>query len=335
MPENLLPDLLRICPEKSTPQNPAFIQIKEEHERWLDAFSALSQQEKDAAKKADMPLFAARLFPQVDAAALRGVVNYLMATIILDKINDDESPRGAKVHADFFMDALSAAGGERSSATVPKFQKLMRTLVSPIMDAVGSTHRAAFISANKYFSDGTIKEAEERLTAKRELAKPTIESYLDTRRRSVCVRPYLVFVWAKANPGLSKPLDDVSVATMEEAAEELVIMANDLYSYKKEYEDNDVQHNFLTVLMELPTSPAADLQGAINEAATLFESSLERFNNARSAIAARGSDIAPALERYAQGIVDLFVGNIEWSLVIPRYRVFDNEADREKRIMRT
>ncbi|KAH7903370.1 isoprenoid synthase domain-containing protein [Hygrophoropsis aurantiaca] len=178
-----------------------------------------------------------------------------------------------------------------------------------------------------------VQEAIDRKAAKDSNAKLTVDAYLAARKDTMGIKPSLVF--ARSAVGLNVGdilLDEPSVKGMEEATANLLIISNDLYSYKKELaEDNGAPHNLLTVLMQ--QDPQLDLQGAIDFAGQLFDSTLARFKACRTSLPSVDKETDKMLAVYVDMMVDMFTGNIEWCLIAPRYRLFDCEEHKQKGIM--
>ncbi|KAH7904344.1 putative terpene cyclase, partial [Hygrophoropsis aurantiaca] len=189
--------------------------------------------------------------------------------------------------------------------------------------------------ANSAFAQGIVQEAVNRQEAQDTSAKLTVDVYLATRRDAVGVKPSLVL--ARSIGGLnrySKLLDDPSVRGMEEATTDLVLIAKDIYSYKKGLADtNGAHHNLLTVLMQDPKWGYLDLQGAINCAGQLFESAIARFKECRANLPSIDEETDIMLATYADMMVDTFVGHVEWCLICPHYSVFENEECRQKGVV--
>ncbi|KAH7924949.1 terpenoid synthase [Leucogyrophana mollusca] len=328
-----LPDLLAGCPRKRGPVNPYLAEVNEEHIGWIDNCPTFrAPNDSNACKSAQLPLFMSLMFPKADAKALRAIVNYVTATIILDKINDTATVENAQQFASLYTAAFNnPSEGMKSQHT---FVQLISSLSFALNESVGPSYLTDFLRANAAFAQSTVQEAVERKAAQDTSSKLTLETYLATRRDSICIKPYMIFV--RSSGGLEIPRDTLgepAIRGMEEEVINMILIANDIYSYKKELTEDNAPHNLLTVLMQDPPTSHLDLQGAIDYAGKLFESSLNRFKKCQATLPLLDEETNNMVVEYAEGLSDLFVGNIEWSVVVPRYNVFENEEHRQRRWM--
>lgn len=112
-------------------------------------------------------------------------------------------------------------------------------------------------------------------------------------------------------------------------------MLQDIYSFKKELAANGAPNNIITVIQKDPTTQHLDLQGRFDHAGTLFQAALDRFNTCRVALPSFDDEETDRqVAVFADGLVDWVSGNIEWSIVIDRYKVFMNDDDRRNHILR-
>ncbi|KAH7919502.1 terpenoid synthase [Leucogyrophana mollusca] len=327
-----LPDLLARFPEKSGGVNPHLAEVNDEHIKWLNDCPAFGPSDREALHKAWLPLLAASFFPKVDANALRAITDYVTATVILDKTNDTATEEKAEEFSLLYTSAFN--NPSEGIKHKPPFFQLISSLALALGGYIEPAYRMDFLSANGIFAWSTAQEAIERRAAQDTNAKMTMEAYFTTRRDSVSIRPYIVLI--RSTRSLSIPKDvlhEPSVRGMEEATIDLIIIANDIYSYKKELAEDNAPHNLLTVLLNDPPTPHLDLQGAIDYAGKLFELALDRFRGCRVALPSINEETDRMLVEYADGLSDLFVGGIEWGLVVPRYQVFDTEEHRQNRWM--
>jgi len=93
-------------------------------------------------------------------------------------------------------------------------------------------------------------------------------------------------------------------------------------------------NNIITVIQNDPTTQHLDLQEAIYHAGSLFQAALNRFNTCRDSLPGFDDETDRQVAAFADGLVDFMSGNIEWSLVNQRYKVFANDDDRRNNILR-
>ncbi|KAH7904317.1 isoprenoid synthase domain-containing protein [Hygrophoropsis aurantiaca] len=340
-----LPDLLAICPSKSVPPNihakaPEIQRHKNCGRRCSISWNLI------ACKNAKATIAVSFFFPNGDAKAFKAAVAYGKAGIILEKLTDAATVVDARKWATLYINAFDhVIQGTKAQhpfvrlingiKAMHPFVLLIRSLAASANECLEDLYRKEFLDANSALAQGIVQEAVDRQAAQDANAKLTVDVYLATRRNTIGVKAALVLVRSARGLNIcSRLLDDPSVRGMEEATTDLVIIANDIYSYKKELvDDNGAQHNLLTVLMQDPKWGHLDLQGAIDCAGQLFESAIARFKECRANLPSIDEETNMMLATYADTMVDTFVGNIEWSLICKRYSVFENEESRQKGLL--
>lgn len=106
------------------------------------------------------------------------------------------------------------------------------------------------------------------------------------------------------------------------------MLLQDLYSYRKEYLEDGAKHNCVTMVMNDPSIAinAGDLQSAIDYTTSQFSVALGRFAECKKQLPLwSDSDIHKKVERYTETMMDLVVGNIQWSIACKLYSLFENE----------
>ncbi|KAI6110694.1 isoprenoid synthase domain-containing protein [Pisolithus croceorrhizus] len=325
-----IPNLLARCPRKTYPvSNVNLVTLEEEHNRWVDLCPLFGDGERATCKGGQIPLFASCCYPTADLETLHAVVSHMIALIFLDHANDTASVEQAEETATLFMSAFDnpAAGLESPN----RFVRLISSLASRTTAVIGEAHRADCRQANIAFARATVQEAVDRRSTEADKVKLTLDAYIPTRRNSVAAPVFLVY--ARAISGLkafTELRDDTIVKALELAVVDIFIISNDILSYKKELKGDGAAHNILTILMDDPSTACSDLQEAVDCAADLFNQTLDRFTEYRS----KPHRDNPQLLAYADAMVDLFAGLIEWQLQSTRYNVFESDEDRANGIVR-
>ncbi|KAH7902854.1 hypothetical protein BJ138DRAFT_1108176, partial [Hygrophoropsis aurantiaca] len=236
-----LPDLLAICPSKSMPPNihakaPEIQRHKNCGRRCSISWNLI------ACKNAKATIAVSFCFPKGDAKAFKAVVAFAKASGMLERLTDTATVVDARKWATLYINAFDHV------IQGTKAQRSFVSLAASVNEGLGDLHRKDFLDANSAFAQGIVQEAVDRQEAQDANAKLTVDVYLATRRDTIAVKPAIVLV--RSAGGLnrcSRLLDDPSVRGMEEATSDLVIIANDIYSYKKELvDDNGASHNLLT-----------------------------------------------------------------------------------------
>jgi len=217
------------------------------------------------------------------------------------------------------------------------FIKLMtKQMVTYLKDSVDPFHWPEFIQSNVEFSTNTIQEALDRESSKDIFATRCIASYMVMRRETIGTRPCIVLMRSTRRLYLQEHvLQHPIIAELENTALDMVFIANDIYSFKKELGDNGALNNIITVIEKDPTTQHLDLQGRLHHAGRIFQAALDRFSACRDGLPSFGDgETDRQVAAFADGLVDWVLGSIEWSMVNQRYYVFLNDDDRRKNIIR-
>ena len=181
-----------------------------------------------------------------------------------------------------------------------------------------------------------------------------IQSFITMRRWMVGT--CMGFVLIRATRGLYIPDDVLAnpvIQEMENAITDMVHISNvsdnssnprlklhlcfvqDVYSFKKEHYGFDgTFSNLLTFLQRDPETAHLDFQERLDYAERLFKATVDRFHACKRELPSFNPEIDQYLNLYVDGLIDLAVGNAQWSRVTRRYRTFTNDEDRRNNIMR-
>ncbi|KAI6028505.1 isoprenoid synthase domain-containing protein [Pisolithus orientalis] len=328
-----LPDLLSFFAQKpGGPISPHFKGAYQGYSEWVG--NTLGYYFSIEVYNAEMPLLAALAYPLATEHELRAILDYMTASFMLEEMTDRYSSSKALKNSEIWMQTLK--GGQPETSTRHPFIKLMsKEMMTRLKSAVDPFHWPQFISTNVDFARNTVREALDREASKGLHATRDLHSYMITRRETIGTRPCLVLM--RSTRRLYIPdsvLENNAVMGMENAALDMVYIANDIYSFKKEQGDNGALNNIITVILKDPDTSHLDLQGAINYAGDLFKAALDDFHACRGRIPSFGTEMDKFLSAYGDGLIDWAIGNIEWSVVNNRYKVFCNDSDRRSNVIR-
>ncbi|KAH7889591.1 isoprenoid synthase domain-containing protein [Phlebopus sp. FC_14] len=330
-----LPDLLALFPEKPGGSiSPHFKDAEAGYNRWVKEklgwlFSIVR------VSNAEMPLLAALAWPLASCKELRAILDYMTASFMLEEMTDRYSSATALRNSQIWIKTLrdpDAGKGIRH----PFIKTMSTEMVSRMKDAITPFHWPQFIDSNEKFSENTVREALDREAFRDVRATHNIQAYMVMRRETIGARP--CFVLMRSTRGLEIPdhvLKHPVVEEMENVALDMVYIANDIYSFKKELGDNGALNNLLTIIHKDPTTNHLDLQERIDCAGKLFKSSLNRFHAGRRTLPLFQDEfLNQQISAYADGLLDWIVGNIEWSIINHRYNTFASELERKNNLMR-
>ncbi|KAG6833851.1 hypothetical protein H0H87_011785 [Tephrocybe sp. NHM501043] len=201
------------------------------------------------------------------------------------------------------------------------------SLTDRVLNAIGDAYKPYLVASNILLAEGMVKEAIDRETPAHEL---TLDAYMDTRRDSIGLRPFLdLGRWIQGLDIPHEVLIHPDIAKMEEQTIDLVSLANsdeqDLYSYKKEFFESGAHHNYVTVALRDPRAGVAtgDRQGAIDYTCRQFSETLIKLRRQQEALPSFGESVDGKVAQYVGVMMDLVVGNIQWSLACRRYGHFN------------
>ncbi|KAF9234791.1 isoprenoid synthase domain-containing protein [Melanogaster broomeanus] len=325
-----LPDLLALLPKKPGGNiNPHFEEANTRYEAWMKKmfgwrwiFALVYDSE--------VPLLGCLAWPLASCHELKAILDYMTSSIMLEVLTDNCSSAKAVEISRLWMETLQ--GGDGGKYSRHAFINAMRRELVPTMKAaIDPFHWPQFITSNEKFSKNTVQEALDR---EAHVDKPrNIQSYMVMRRETIGTRP--CFVLMRSTRRLYIPdhvLAHPIVEEMENVALDMVFIANDIYSFKKEIGDNGALNNIMTVIQKDPTTNHLDLQGRFDYTAKLFREARDRFHACRSNLPSFGDlDLDRQVSAYADGLVDWVAGSIQWSIVNRRYNVFRNDAGQEEK----
>ncbi|OAX32838.1 terpenoid synthase [Rhizopogon vinicolor AM-OR11-026] len=329
-----LPDLPSMCPKKSGNSiSPNFQEAKNSYEQWVR--ENIGYPASIGVANAEMPLLAALAWPRASSKELGAILDYMTMSFMLEELTDRSSSEVTKSLSKLWIDVLKdprSGKGHRH----PFIKLMTNQMVARLKEAVDPFHWPEFIQSNIDFAMNTVQEALDREASKDILATRCITSYMVMRRETVGTRPCIVLMRSTRRLYLSEHvLQHPIVAEMENTSLDMVFLANDIYSFKKELGDNGALNNIITVIQKDPNTQHLDLQERIDHAGKLFQAAMDRFNACRDALPSFGDEETDRqVAAFADGLVDWVLGSIEWSIANHRYRVFVDDDDRKNNILR-
>ncbi|KAJ7667647.1 isoprenoid synthase domain-containing protein [Mycena polygramma] len=248
-----IPDLLDLVADYVKPLNPNFDALDAGFQKWVDNASFLSAPHKKAWKHAELPLLIARAFPEADAAHLQVCLDSMMMFLILEQLTDTPaSSVVSKKWAAEFVEALQQAEAPQGKKEGPAV--ILQHLGTKIITAIDPPYRPSYIASNVLLAEGVVQEALDR-EQHDENNRISLETYLTTRRKSIGALPFHDldrWIWKLDLP--DHVLKNPHIEQMIQAAVDMVALANDIYSYRKEYLEDGARHNYVTVAMHDPVT---------------------------------------------------------------------------------
>ncbi|KAG6881342.1 hypothetical protein C0993_001876 [Termitomyces sp. T159_Od127] len=167
------------------------------------------------------------------------------------------------------------------------------------------------------------KEAADRENPDPEM---TLEKYMRIRRDTIGARQLFdLGRWIYEIDVPCEVLTHPNIVKIEDLFVDLVSLANDLYSYKKEWFECDTNHNYITIAFRDPVTGLRknDVQGAIDYTYCTFCQSLTYLENQKKVLPLYGESEDVQVAKYIEMVMDVVVGTIQWSLKCERYGHLD------------
>ncbi|KIY69043.1 terpenoid synthase [Cylindrobasidium torrendii FP15055 ss-10] len=329
-PVYYLPDTLRDWPWASA-VNPHLDEAHNESVAWLESFNAFSPEALAAFNKCKFTLFSALTYPESSYFTFRSICDLMHLFFALDEFTDDEPLDIVIQRCDATMDAMihpDAPRPDGESAVGEMARQFWQRASGGKPMPAGVVQR--FHTTWRRYLDSVIVQAERR--GQQYICTP--DEYIAARRDNIGTAPS--FVWIEQSLGLDLPdavMKHPLIETLHRDVSDMILMDNDMCSYRKEFLANDCDYNAVTVVTKhLKT----DLAGAIQWISDYHDRSVESFMRAREAIIARAEGTSQWSEedykqvlRYIDGL-GLFVrGHDEWNFETRRY--FGAKAQEVKR----
>ncbi|KAH7317036.1 isoprenoid synthase domain-containing protein [Stachybotrys elegans] len=156
-----------------------------------------------------------------------------------------------------------------------------------------------------------------------------VEEYMDLRRGSIGTYPSFSLVEYAHNIQIPQDiLNHESIKTCEEVSSDLVILVNDLLSYRKDIEQG-VDHNILTVLKY----QGYTLQEAVDIVDQMIRGCYKKWYGALAELPIWGEKIDRQVLKYIEGCRNIALGNLHWSYASGRYLGSEGPQVRETRVL--
>ncbi|KAJ8483493.1 hypothetical protein ONZ45_g14582 [Pleurotus djamor] len=333
-----LPDLLSLfphsktCPQSSNISNPYFYELDTSFNDWLASLD-IDPRTRITLDKIQMPVLICYAYPDATLFQLKACLNYLILAFIFEEITyvclvtfvmpsplelngptllsdtttADQSQRWADIYIDMYRGDSSKHDG-CPEAEHPLFP-VMERLADSVMTSLTSAYHEDFIYENLLSVRGIVQEAIDRDSPTLQ-KKKTLKSYYENRHATVGLVPFLILAqWVHE---MNLPTDDMSqhaIGEMSKATVEMVFLANDIYSFKKEKLANDTQNNVITVIMNDDSTGVSskDLQASFKYSNYLFREAFLRlcqYDKVLHKNTSISAEQRPSVERYKQAMMD-------------------------------
>ncbi|KAF4575315.1 terpene cyclase [Pleurotus pulmonarius] len=290
--------------------NPHYGSVKKQASAWCESFQAFSPQAQVAFNKCDFNLLASLAYPGLDERGYRVACDLMNLFFCIDEHTDVATAEVARAQVRIIMDALRNPFEPRPSGEWVIGEMARQYWANAILIASPAA-QTRFVSSFQIYLDAVIQQAEDRVTG----SVRTVEDYFRIRRKTIGVEPSLAIGELYMNIP-QEVIDDPVIAKLKEITIDLIHVANDIYSYKVEWERGDEGHNLVTVVIQ---QFRMNIQDAINYIGNLHERLVDQFLEQWKCIPVFGGPVDAEVRAYCDMLGEWVRGNDSWSFESERY----------------
>ncbi|KAH8799529.1 isoprenoid synthase domain-containing protein [Flagelloscypha sp. PMI_526] len=251
---------------------------------------------------------AAWMYPFLNKKQLELATSFLCLTIVIDHLTDGKSVDDVEI----MLGSLEASptSPDGSSKVINELnRRLWNGHTNELSnDTVLSN---VFPPAYRTYLEGVIEQA--RIRSRPTSASPvTLEEYLRVRRGDVAADAFFALCTMSVSSS-TVSLEDMQLEELNSRAAEMLILNNDIMSFKKEYMAGDM-HNAVAILM---LSENLDIQESVDKVAQLHDKALDKFLRLYNDLCS--GDNALYIEEYGKSVAMTLVGLDEWMFETTRY----------------
>ncbi|KAF8915999.1 terpenoid synthase [Mucidula mucida] len=296
-----LPDTLRNWPWQRR-DNPWLAEVKRESSAWAESFQAFSPRAQNAFNMCDFNLLAALAYPTLSREGCRIGADLMNLYFVIDEYSDVADTKLARIQADIIMDALR-------NPLKPR----------PAGEWVGGECTRSYWENTIHFSTPAcqrhfliLQQADDR---GKHIIR-TLDDYFALRRETVGAKPSYIINEINLNLPDDVLLEE-NMQILIETATDMIIIANDLFSWNVEQAKGDDLHNCVTIIMHHLGLDHADALAYISD---LHDHTANRFFEAQAKVPSTGSaELDAEVDFFVDGLGMWVRANDQWSFEGKRY----------------
>ncbi|KAI0795580.1 terpenoid synthase [Abortiporus biennis] len=287
-----LPDILRNWPWPRR-INPFYEECKKESEEWCEAFKAFSPKAQAAFNLCNFNLLASLAYPVLNKEGCRIACDMMNLFFVIDEHSDvahNGSPRpegewiGGEVTRSFWLNVIRTA--------TPNIQK-------------------RFIDTFQLYTDSVVQQAIDRDVQ----YIRDIDSYMAVRRDASGVKSSLTIIAVHLNLP-DEVMEHPVIKQFTTLCVDMVMIANDLFSYNVEQSYGHGGHNFITAVMH---QLDLDLHAALQWVSDFYDDLIAKFLGLWNSIPVYGGPLDFEVRTYTEGLGNWVRANAQWSFETKRY----------------
>ncbi|KAL6852143.1 terpenoid synthase [Trichoderma novae-zelandiae] len=305
----LIPDLFSSIMSVKPAINPHYKDGKAEADAWFKSLLQFKGKAEATFNKTDFGFAAAIWAPSAEEDRFRTVVDWANWVFYFDDQFDEGHLANDPVGAQEEVDAILAILDDEPSDTHADKPLIyvFRSIWDRIKMGAAPDLRERWKEAHRKYVEGLIYQS--RRTKLGFAAAPTVDEYMSYRRETIGVVLAIRLVEYAENIKLSRTqLDHPSLQLCTRTIIDLVILSNDILSYKKEVELDDAGNNLITILKAQHLSD----QEAMDEIGRMLDACYETWYSALDELPAWGAEIDREALRYLDACRNVGLGNLHW-----------------------
>ncbi|KAF9030695.1 terpenoid synthase [Hymenopellis radicata] len=298
--------------------SPHYRAAQKESVAWLESFKPFSPAAQIAFNKCDFSLVCALTFPEASHVKLRSCCDLMHTFFTLDEYTDNLPTKEVIARCEATMDAILHVDKPR-----PEGESIIGEIARQFWKRASSFApepvKERFVKAWRIYLDSVIQQAERRSSS----YICTIDEYMLARRDNIGSDPSFAFLEISLNVCLPhEVMEHPAIASLNKDTSDMIVLANDMSSYKKEVLADDSDYNAVTVVMH---NEKTDLAGALQWLSDRHDEIVEHFLRVRDDILNKrnfptyGEDIDRQIALYINGLGQWIRGHDEWNFGSGRY----------------
>ncbi|KAJ0359945.1 hypothetical protein COL26b_014216 [Colletotrichum chrysophilum] len=321
-----IPDCFSSIMSVEPAMNVNWERLKEEANAWIKDIYHLSDAQAKKHSRANFAFMNAMWIPYADEESFRVMLDWNNWEIVeFDEGHLKDDPIKAQKELDAHMAIL-----EDKNPPVQRDDNPIHYVFQTTWDRFKKViFQLLQVSASmKGYFEGLIGQV--KVQESQKALKISVKQYMDFRRATIACEPcYALVEYAHGISISQEQVDHESVQTCMQTASDLVILVNDILSYRKDLEQG-VDHNLISLLK----AQGYSTQAAVDKIGDMIDECYKRWYGAMVRMPLWGEKIDREVLRYLDGCRNIALGNLHWSYESGRYLGAEGAEVRQTRIMR-
>ncbi|KAF9878407.1 hypothetical protein CkaCkLH20_03899 [Colletotrichum karsti] len=325
-----IPDCFSSIMSIEPAMNPNWLKLKEEANAWLKEIYHLSDAQAKKHSKANFAFMNAMWIPLADEEAFRVMLDWNNWVFAFDDQFDEGHLKDDPVKAEEELDAHYAIL-ENKNPPVQRGENPIRYVFQTTWDRfkkrASPELQERYKASMKGYFEGLIGQV--KVQESQKALKLTVDEYMDFRRATIACEPcYALVEYAHGINISQKQIDHESIQVCMRTASDLVILVNDILSYRKDLEQG-VDHNLISLLK----AQGHSTQAAVDKISDMIDECYKAWYGALVRMPVWGEKIDKEVLKYLDGCRNIALGNLHWSYESGRYLGAEGAQVKETRIM--